>query len=261
VQAAETIERREYKYLADETTAHRVCEAVRPFCELDSHAARQPTKRYWVSSLYFDTHDLALYDANQHERVDRFKIRARSYPGAGSAVFLEVKRRVNDVIKKTRGVAGPEWPSLLEEPKLVESVHGANRAAVERFVCFVHTFGLRPTLLVRYQREAWVSQIDDYARVTIDRHVESQPQERLSFEGGPREWRSSDDAVSQRSLLETESMCIIELKFTSAVPRWMMDIVQRFDLFRSAYSKYGTSIQAWHLPPQARRIHRSGAAA
>jgi hypothetical protein len=46
------------------------------------------------------------------------------------------------------------------------------------------------------------------------------------------------------------SMTIIELKFTSRVPRWMMHIVQSFDLLRSSFSKYGTSIQAWYQAPQ-----------
>jgi hypothetical protein len=256
------IERREYKYLIDEGTALELREAVRPFCTLDRYGSGRPIGRYWIASLYLDTPDLRLYRANQHEVVDRFKVRVRGYPGSGSdAVFLEVKRRVNDVISKTRGaLAGEEWRSLLGEPgRGLLGVPSSRRAALERFVCLVQRHDLRPTMLVRYEREAWVSLIDAYARVTFDRRVQSQPRDELSLDAAPGHWRSSDDALSQRS---SASQTILELKFTTAAPRWMMHLVQRFDLFRSSFSKYGTSIEAWRaLPPEWMARRRRGVAA
>jgi hypothetical protein len=251
---AERIERREYKYLTDEATAARVREAVRPFCRLDAHGAKKPGGCYTIHSLYFDTPDLALYVANLRELVDRFKLRARTYPADrpekdSAPVFLEVKRRVNDVILKTRGqVPRSQWARLVEDPgaPIPPSITGFNRDAVERFLALAHTFHAGPVNAVRYEREAWVSQIDHYARVTIDRCVRSQPQGRASLEVEPSGWRYTDHPASQQSLA---SMTIVELKFTSAVPRWMMHIVQSLDLMRSSFSKYGTSIQAWHEAP------------
>ena len=38
----------------------------------------------------------------------------------------------------------------------------------------------------------------------------------------------------------------------SAVPRWMSNLVATFDLQRLAFSKYGTSVRAWYLPPESR---------
>jgi hypothetical protein len=138
---------------------------------------------------------------------------------------------------------------LVEDPgaPIPDSVTGFNRAAVERFLALTHTYHARPVTVVRYEREPWVSQIDDYARVTIDRRVVSQVHEEVSLEVAPRGWRNMDNPAAQEALA---SRTVVELKFTSAVPRWMMHIVQSFDLLRSAFSKYGTSIQAWHLAPQ-----------
>jgi len=45
-------------------------------------------------------------------------------------------------------------------------------------------------------------------------------------------------------------MVIVELKFGSMVPRWMMRLVQRFELIRYAFSKYCFSIEAQELLPE-----------
>ena len=251
--APATVERREYKYLIDEETAHRLRDAVAPFCRPDAYAKRQNSGAYTISSVYYDTPALDLYHANVRELVDRFKLRVRTYPGHPKGpAFLEVKRRVSDVINKTRG-ALPKTVlgSLLELsakdlPRLAGDGHAA---AVERFLSLVHTYQARPRLVVRYEREAWVSLVDSYARVTFDRDVRCQPAQDLVSAPKPRQWRNNDDALSQQHGLRG-SKVILELKFTSAAPSWMMHIVQSFDLFRAAFSKYGTSVATWFSEPQ-----------
>jgi hypothetical protein len=109
-----------------------------------------------------------------------------------------------------------------------------------------HSYFARPVTMVRYEREAWVSQIDDYARVTFDQQIRSQLHNKMSFEIQPGKWRRMDNPHMQQSL---SSMTVVEFKFTSAVPRWMMSIIQNFNLFRSSFSKYGTSILSWYLAP------------
>ncbi|MFY0537511.1 VTC domain-containing protein [Nannocystis pusilla] len=95
---------REYKYLIDGVTAARLRAAIRPFCDIDPYAGRSPGGRYTIESLYLDSPLMGLYWANEHEQVDRIKMRVRGYAESpGSPVFFEVKRRINDVITKTRG--------------------------------------------------------------------------------------------------------------------------------------------------------------
>lgn len=249
---AERIERREYKYLTDEATVFGIRQALRPFCELDGHAASEHKRSYTISSLYFDSRDFALYRANGRELVDRFKLRVRSYPqDPAGPVFFEVKRRAHDVIVKTRGrVARSAWAELIDNPsaKIPAQLGERDQRAVENFLYLMHTHQARPVAVVRYEREAWVSQIDDYARITFDRAIRSQPQVSASLGVAKRGWRYMDNPDAQQTL---EPMTIVEFKFTSAVPRWMINIVQRFDLFRRAFSKYGTAIAAWHAPAVA----------
>jgi hypothetical protein len=257
----QTIERREYKYLVDEATAAAIREAARPFCALDSYAANEPGGRYTIDSLYFDTHDFRFFAANQHELVDRIKLRIRTYPASFDApVFLEVKRRCNDVISKTRAaVLGAHWQELLRDPMAsgLAKLRGTNRAAAERFLALLCRHGASPVMLIRYEREAWVSQIDHYARVTFDRRVRSQVQTGLSFEAEPGGWR----AVDAPALKSLDALTVVELKFTTAVPRWLVAIVQSLNLFRQSFSKYGNSILTWHSAPTLMRPSVRGVAA
>lgn len=258
---ATLIERREYKYLIDHETAEGLRAAIRPYCQLDEHAAKSPDRTYTIDSLYFDTQDLALFWANDHEQVDRFKMRIRGYPDAPKApVFLEVKRRINDVISKSRGkLSRGEWAQLLADPvaRLPEALKGKDRAAVERFLSLAHRLHIRPFTLVRYKREPYFSVVDDYARVTFDTNIRAQKMERLSFEPDPRAWRTLDDPVTQRARGD-RSMTVLELKFTTHVPIWMVNLARRFGLVRCGYSKYGNSIRALYSPVDARTFRLAG---
>lgn len=256
---ANVIERREFKYLIDAGTAAAVRAAIRPFCELDPWAARNPRGNYTIESLYLDTHELSLFWANEHELVDRVKVRARTYPEvANSPVFFEVKRRVNDVILKTRGkVPRDLWAELIADPAapIPAQVGGKDRGAVERFLSLVRSQHMRPFTLVRYEREPYFSRVDDYARVTFDTCIRAQPVERPTFEAQDRLWRALDDAVTQRAL---DSMIVLELKFTTAVPLWLVNIVKRLGLVRRSFSKYGTSIRRHYQPLDLRTAKLAG---
>jgi hypothetical protein len=256
---ANVIERREFKYLIDADMAARVRAAIRPFCELDPWAAKNPRGNYTIESLYLDTSELSLFWANEHEQVDRVKVRVRGYAEApNSPVFFEVKRRVNDVILKTRGkVHRDRWTQLLTDPAapIPADVGGKDRAAVERFLSLVRSQHMRPFTVVRYEREPYFSKIDDYARVTLDTCIRAQPTDRPGFDMPARYWRALDDAVTQRALY---SMIVLELKFTTAVPLWLVHIVKRLGLIRRSFSKYGTSIRRHYNPVDFRTAKFAG---
>lgn len=257
--SATMIERREYKYLIDRETAAGVRAAIKPFCQIDAFAGKSPTRTYTVDTLYLDTPDLALFWANDHEQVDRVKMRVRGYAEAPKApVYLEVKRRINDVIAKSRGkVTREQYFQLLSDPfsPIPASITGKDRGAVERFLTIARTLHIKPFTLVRYQREPYFSTIDDYARVTFDTHIRAHKIDSLTFEPDGRCWRALDDVVTQRS---SHSMVVLELKFTSLVPLWMVNIARNFGLVRSGYSKYGNSIRAFYSPIDNRTVSVGG---
>lgn len=251
-QSPSNIERREYKYLVDRGTAAAVKAAIAPFCRIDPYAGKSPTRTYTIETLYLDTADLSLFWANDHEQVDRIKMRVRRYSDAPNGpVYFEVKRRINDVIAKSRGRCSADaWSQLLDgRVPIPTEITGRDRAAVERFLALARSMHVRPFTLVRYDREPYVSTIDDYARVTFDTNIRAHRLEQLSFEPDGGCWRSLDDAVLGRA---QSSMIVLELKFTNQVPLWLVNITRRLGLVRGAFSKYGNSIRAFYQPVDPR---------
>ena len=246
-------ERREFKFLLDEERVARVREMIRPFCELDPFAASQPDHKYSIESLYFDTPNLALFRANEQEMSERYKLRIRSYPDVeDSPAFFEVKRRYNDVIVKDRGKAPTDWVRAVEEPGWFpgDSEGGALSPAAEAFLSRVRAKGCRPVCTVDYRREAWASTIDDYARVTFDGEIRCQAVQSAHFGARPGSWTGVDHA--HPSWAVTRSMMVLELKFTRAVPSWMVNVVRSLELTRASFSKYGRSVVGLSLEPLRR---------
>ncbi|WP_272425944.1 polyphosphate polymerase domain-containing protein [Polyangium jinanense] len=244
------IERYEYKYLVPEGLVPAVRATARATSKIDKYAG--PDGTYRIRSLYFDTDRYDLFWANEREQPDRFKLRARCYPASKeSPVFLEVKRRVLDVIVKTRAaMPAAAWRDVLagKESALAALSPGARSGAM-RFLAPYHRHHIHPVLLVEYEREAYISEIDTYARLTFDRKIAVQPQESLDLEAIPGRWRSIDHRAQTRT---EEPVCVLELKFERRPPRWMVSLVQRLDLIRYSFSKYCYGVTAELTLPDAR---------
>ncbi len=239
------IERYELKYLLPERLVPAVRATIRPVCKLDEHAG--PTGSYAIRSHYLDTDRFDLFFANEREQRDRFKARIRSYPGASAPVFLEIKRRVGDVILKRRGsLPEGEWQRVVESP---EAAARTGKPGVVQFVERLHRYHLRPRLMVEYDREAYESTIDRYARVTFDRRIVCQVKETLGNVVDERRWRHVDHPAQTRML---ETVCVLELKFERRPPRWMTHMIQSLDLVRMSFSKYCYGVTSQLLFPTVR---------
>lgn len=231
----EIIERYEYKYLIPARLVPAIRTAVLTTSRIDKYAG--PDGTYRIRSLYLDTDRYDLYWANQREQGDRFKARIRTYPGKTSPVFFEIKRRVLDVIVKSRAAVPMEiWRDALEgrEAALSKLSAGARRG-MEKFMGPYHRHHLRPAMIVEYEREAYISDVDSYARLTFDRKIVVQPQDKLDLDADPSLWRPVDHVAQTRT---PEPISVLELKFERRPPPWMVSLVKRLDLVRASFSKY-----------------------
>lgn len=253
MESPNVIERYEFKYLIPERLVPAVRAAAKTTCRLDEHAKAGGS--YAIRSLYLDTDRYQLYWANEREQRDRFKARIRTYPGKPAPIFFEVKRRVGDVIVKTRAaVPEPLWKQAFADPAKVSLPPHAKKG-LERFYMLAQTYHLRPRVLVEYDREAYVSVVDNYARLTFDRRVVCQARDTLDFEANPGRWRAVDHPAKTRT---PEAVCVLELKFERVTPRWMVDLVKRLELVRLSFSKYCYSVDALLLLPASRSARFAG---
>lgn len=234
------VERLELKYLLDESRARRVRRQIRAYCSPDPHNQSCDSgghQGYPLQSLYVDTPSLAFHRAKERGDAKRFKLRVRSYRGLDAAC-LEIKRRSSEVVQKTR--------VLIPREGLRETLRGtgkpweetpASREALDRCARLVLETGAEPKLIVRYHREAYVSDVDSYARVTFDRGIAFQRTDQWSLQTDDRAWRKLNDHWIGRSPL-----VVLELKCETTIPAWLLDLVRVQELRRASVSKYSLGI-------------------
>ncbi len=236
-----SLARYELKYAVPPLVMDSIREFIQPYCVMDEHACARLNGFYTISSLYFDSDDYALHRAAEDNAPVRSKLRVRAYPDApASAVKFEVKRRVDDVVVKSSAtVPNADWTQCMRTRGACAVMPKHAGKALDAFVTASRLFNARPKMLVRYERQAFLGTLDDYARVTFDRRMVYQPMPRYDLAGYPNRWTSIDDAAS----MGAPCCVVMELKFSNMAPAWMADMVRRFGLVRQGYSKYCCAVR------------------
>jgi hypothetical protein len=241
--------RYECKYLVTPTAAAEIRKFIQPFMVPDAYARRRAGNRYPICSLYFDTLGLDLYRQTAAGEKNRFKLRVRSYSDdAAMPVFLEVKRRVNDVILKRR--AGLPRDVAIEmlttgDSLGLEDSTSELLADLEFFTGHVTVASARPFLRVRYVREAYESVGGDPLRITLDTDLAWLPTPTADFNLEAKGWIPTPVAGT-----------VLEIKFTDRYPGWVGEMIRAFDLQRQSVAKYVLSVDILF----ARRGERPAAA-
>lgn len=227
--------RHECKYVISEEMAGEIRHHIAPYVQPDRHAAGSDDTSYDITSLYLDSDDLKLFWETEEGRLDRIKLRIRSYDDAlQSPVFLEIKRRSNSLVLKSRArVDRQALASLLSgvRPK-VGDLPADQLHCCEEFAGWMSRWLAQPMVWVRYRREAYEGTYNPDVRITFDRRlVCASAQSRVEVVP-PAHWRD----VEPRRV-------VLELKFDGAHPAWMTRLVRRFQLQRRSFSKYGRSVR------------------
>lgn len=241
------LERLELKYLVSENVADLIRSDIESYCHGDSHNRHSGSSRfgYPITSLYLDTPNLAFHRSKERGDAERIKLRVRGYRPGGVAV-LECKRRVSDVIDKTRASVDSKDVEAATRGDIDPGPsHPAAAGFFRDFASHVARSGAEPTLLIRYDREAWVSEVDHYARVTFDRSIEACRTRDWNLSAKRSGWVAFDESWTRG---EGRRRVVLELKCQSQVPWWMIALIRKYALDRQSFSKYSIGI---HLTGRA----------
>jgi len=233
--------RYESKYLVPEATARAIRDHLAATCSPDRHAG--PDGRYIVNNLYFDTPDLRFYHDTRFKRYDRFKPRVRFYGKApADFLWLELKHKITNVTWKTRRrIPLEQWSTLFQHREMGGSGHREVNIR-SSFEDVVILFGAAPVLHVRYVREPYVSDLEQYCRITFDRRLSCRLAHGSYQLTSPESFVLYDDPVSTVHL-DDNSPTLVEIKTETNVPGWVMELIQRFDLQQRGFSKYCNAIE------------------
>lgn len=241
--------RLEYKFLIKRKLLPELRRSFYPYVQLDPYAQLRDNQEYIVRSIYFDTNELCFY----HEKIAgiqiRKKIRIRGYNEYDNSnkLFLEIKRKHENYISKNRSqIYYHQLTDLFKTEDPIVSLKNHNSMHDEdgkKFLYYVLRYGLRPTVLVVFDREAYYSRFNSNLRLTIDKN--------LRYYGFPELTELYKDHVLQNTL---NGNAILEIKFSKGFPDWLQSILTEYGLTRAALSKYTICLDAQkHLNPATRR--------
>lgn len=191
----------------------------------DKHAGEDGS--YTITSLYFETpYDEALREKTAGVNV-REKFRLRYYGDDMSFIRLEKKYKINGLCgKKSAVLTSEEVMRLLNGD--VSFLLEKEEPVLQEFYVKWHGKMLRPKVIVRYEREAYVYGPGN-VRVTFDRHIRTA-------------LRSTDFLNPACIYIPTgDGITILEVKYDAFLPEVIRNIVQMNNRTASAYSKYAIS--------------------
>ena len=191
-----------------------------------------PSGRYAVTSLYYDTRDLAFYRAKMEGIKFRRKLRIRRYGPLAvppdAPVAIEIKQRINRTTQKRR-VAMPlaDAMALCSGETIAVPEDPSDAATVSEIEFLVRSLALNPVCTIGYQRQAFRgSSYDPGLRITFDRSIWVRDPSYGLLDDGPRH------------VFLPPALAILEVKANDAVPLWTARMLARHGVEVDRYSKY-----------------------
>lgn len=179
---------------------------------------------YRISSLYFDD----IRDSCLQDTVDgvnwRNKYRIRIYNDSLDVIKLEVKSKKNNRIqKRSKTISKAQMESLMRGECIEDGASAKDPATL--FNLAIRTQGLRPKVIVTYERKAYVYEPGN-VRITLDRNVRA----------SSRVEAFGEKNISYDFLREYDK--VLEVKYDELIPGFLLQLLELGNMQQSAYSKY-----------------------
>ena len=234
------LERYVLKYLIPFSMVESISRYVEMFCQMDYYSQISSDHFYTINSLYFETPSFYFLRAKENQ-TGRMSLRVRSYGENPKApYFFEIKEKTGDFSKKRRSMVPLEnWAELFTDPQKPQNINLETDKNFQYFMAMVHMYGANPTILTQYRRKAYLSTVDDYARVTFDRFMRYRPEPEYNVHPTESSMLNYDHA---ETFGHPGTNVVLELKCERKIPMWIVDLIRRFNLTRGAFSKFEGSM-------------------
>lgn len=179
---------------------------------------------YRIESLYFDDFmDSCLQDTEDGVNR-RSKYRIRIYNDSLDVIKLEVKiKQDNRILKHSKSISRAQMDSLMRGECIEDDASAKDPATL--FNLAIRTRGLRPKVIVAYERKAYVYGPGN-VRITFDRNVRAN--------GRVEEFGQKNKSYD--FLHEYDK--VLEVKYDEFIPDFLLQLLEVGNMQQSAYSKY-----------------------
>lgn len=222
--------RYELKYMLTLDQKEKILETMSSYMQLDKYG------RTTIRNIYFDTDNYRLIRRSLEKPVYKEKLRIRSYSQAtpDSTVFVELKKKYENVVYKRRLPLCERDAMLWLRREKVCPVYTQISREIDYFIKFYRK--LKPSVFLSYEREAYYDKGGGDFRVTFDDTILC---------------RQTDinlcSSVYGEPILPSDKV-MMELKCSGGIPLWMADVLSRERIYKSSFSKYGTAYSTLIFP-------------
>ncbi|SDX51575.1 VTC domain-containing protein [Ruminococcaceae bacterium YAD3003] len=215
-------ERYEIKYFLTKTQKEALMK------EMDGRMQSDKYGRTTIRNIYYDTDSFRLIRDSLDHPVYKEKLRIRSYQRAeiGDMVFVEIKKKFEDVVYKRRvampRIAAEYWIDYRKPLAFGSQI----TSEIDYLVDFYE--GLSAKAFLSYEREAFSDNKNPEFRLTLDENILARD----------TELNLGNDIWGQPLL--PHGMTLMEVKIAGAMPLWMANFLSSNNIQKVSYSKYGT---------------------
>lgn len=217
--------RKEVKFLLTAAQAAYLLEQIRDRIVPDAFPHSS------ISNLYYDTPDFRLIQRSLEKPDFKEKLRLRCYrtPSEESEAFLEIKRKVEGIVYKRRACL-PYGEAALALRRGEIAAEGQVFREIE---WMYHLYpGLKPSMMISYERESFRGIEDPELRLTIDSDIRWRERQLDLAKGG---WGEALLSRDER---------LLEVKIPGVMPLWLAQALSQCGISRTSFSKYGRAYEA-----------------
>jgi len=231
--AVEVFNRYEKKFIITDEVYQSIRPELEEYMEVDAYSRNGDF--YTICNIYYDTPDNQIIRRSIEKPAYKEKLRLRSYGIVDSKdrVYLEIKKKYDGIVNKRR-ISIPleeacRYIQTKERPKLRNI---KNDQVINEIDYMLKRYPLlQPTLYLSYDRNAMFGIDNKEFRITFDTNIRTR-REDLSL-----------DKNNYGELLLPPGLWVMEAKISKAAPLWFAELLSKYKIYPTTFSKYGTEYQ------------------
>ena len=212
------IDRCEQKYFISNEKYNKLINIISNKIEKDKYFKER------IYNIYFDNDNMDLINKSMDKPIYKEKIRLRSYeiPNDDSIVFLEIKKKYKSNSNKRR--IEINYKDALNY--IYNGILPINSQIMNEIDYCFKKYNLKPKISITYDRPAYYLKVDNNVRLTFDSNVKYDLNNIVL-----------NDIKNNNILFK--SGYIMEIKTFNGLPRWLIDVFDKLNIYPTSYSKIG----------------------
>ncbi len=181
--------------------------------------------KYSVHSIYYDnnTNELAINSLLKPEYKMKLRLRCYGEPNLDKPVFLETKKKYDNIVYKRRIELGLEEAYNYLEYGIAHHVHNNIADEIDYILNY---YNLEVKVYIAYDRECYAAIDEADVRITFDNNIR---------------YRIDDISLQEKGNEEKlqDGLVMLEVKAMKRYPMWLVKVLSEMKLYKTSFSKYG----------------------